>query len=36
MFYVEFTTGSIQINEITPTSPMTYAKDGSFYFEFIP
>ena len=36
MFYVEFKTGSILINEIKPNSTMIYATDGTYFFKFTP
>lgn len=36
MFYVEFKTGSILINEIKPNSSMIYATDGTYFFQFTP
>ena len=36
MFYVEFNTGSILINEIRPNSTMIYSTTGTYYFKFMP
>ena len=36
MFYVEFKTGSILINDIRPNSTMIYSTTGTYYFNFTP
>lgn len=36
MFYVEFNTGSVTVDEIRPVTSMIYSTAGNYYFKFAP
>jgi hypothetical protein len=36
MFYLEFTSGSVTVNEISPDTSMIYSASGKYYFNFAP
>jgi hypothetical protein len=35
-FYVEYNTGSVTVDNISPTESMLYSTAGMYYFKFKP
>jgi len=35
-FYIEFTTGSVDVSSIYPTESVIYSSEGNYYFAFTP